>query len=215
MKSINDLSQTREEYGEVALFEADMHPNPFEQFKDWFDQNARMDPKTCNAMVLSTVDQSNHPDSRIVLLKELMEGEFVFYSHYTSEKGLQISSNPQVALNFYWSNQSRQVRIRGWVHRISAAHSDEYFYSRPRASQLSGIASPQSTVLANREELDAAYQRVCAEYSDKDIVRPKSWGGYAVVPSQIEFWQGRNSRLHDRIRYTKNGDHWQMQRLAP
>ncbi len=215
MKSINALPQTREEYGAVALLEEAMHPDPFEQFKVWFDQNAQSDPKTCNAMVLSTVDLLDHPDSRVVLLKELMAGEFVFYSHYTSEKGLQMASNPKVALNFYWSHQSRQVRIRGLVHRLSAEDSDEYFYSRPRESQLSGIASLQSTVIASRAELDAAYLRVCAEYSDKDIVRPESWGGYAVVPSQIEFWQGRDSRLHDRICYTKNGDHWQMQRLAP
>ncbi len=215
VKSIAELPQTREEYGAVALLEADMNPDPFEQFKHWFDQNAQLEPKTYNAMVLSTVDQHHHSDSRVVLLKELAAGEFVFYTHYDSEKGMQMESNPHVSLNFYWSYQARQIRVRGLVHRVSSEQSDEYFYSRPRESQLSSIASSQSSVIANREELDATYQRVCEEYNSKKIVRPESWGGYAVVPSQIEFWQGRDSRLHDRIQYTRNEDQWHMQRLAP
>lgn len=214
-KSIQDLAQTREEYGDRPLVETEMSPDPFVQFTLWFDQYAQLDPNTCNAMVLSTVDTDHHPDARVVLLKELLAGEFIFYTHYTSEKGIQMTNNPHVALTFYWSSQARQIRVRGCVRRLSAEQSDAYFHMRPRASQLSCLISHQSEPIANRAELEIAYQQVCRDNQDKEIVRPDYWGGYAVMPSQIEFWQGRNSRLHDRIRYTRQDTSWHMQRLAP
>ena len=144
LKSINELLHVREEYGQASLLESDMHPDPFEQFKNWVEAYAILDPKNCNAMVLSTIDHHNYPDSRVVLLKELRNGEFIFYTHYTSTKGLQIEANPHVALNFFWSLSYQQIRIRGKAHRVSAEQSDEYFYSRPLESQLSSIASDQS-----------------------------------------------------------------------
>ena len=214
-KSIDTLPQTREEYGDVSLLESDMDPNPIEQFKCWFDGSAQTEPTTYNAMVLSTVDQNNQPDSRVVLLKELAEGAFVFYTHYSSTKGLQIEANPWVALSFYWPQLSRQVRVRGKAHRVNAEQSDEYFHSRPLESQFSSIASHQSQVIPNQEALIAAYHRVSTEYQNTDIIRPESWGGYAVVPSQIEFWQGRDNRLHDRIQYIRQKEQWTMHRLAP
>lgn len=215
-KSIHTLAQTREEYGESALLESQMHPNPIEQFILWFEQYAQTEPSTCNAMVLSTVDADNHPDSRVVLLKELKDGEFVFYTNYNSVKGVQMHNNPFVALNFYWPHQVRQVRVRGTVRQVSAAESDEYFYSRPIESQLSSIASHQSAIVDSREALHAAYQKLLADYTHThDILRPETWGGYTVTPHQIEFWQGRNNRLHDRIQYTHHENHWTMCRLAP
>ena len=215
-KAIHDLSQTREEYGELSLLEADMHPNPIEQFTFWFEQYTQLEPATCNAMVLSTVDADNHPDSRVVLLKELKDGEFVFYTNYHSTKGLQMQHNPFVALNFYWPQQVRQVRVLGTVRHVSAAHSDDYFYSRPIESQLSSIASHQSSVVDSRETLHAAYQDLLTEYQhSQHIVRPETWGGYAVNPHKIEFWQGRDNRLHDRIQYIYQDKNWMMQRLAP
>lgn len=214
-KSIATLAQTREEYGSVSLLESDMDPNPIEQFKRWFDRFAQSEPTTYNAMVLSTVDQDNQPDSRVVLLKELSDEGFVFYTHYNSAKGLQMENNPLVALNFYWSQPAQQVRVRGKVHRVSAEQSDAYFYSRPLDSQFSSIASHQSQIIPSQEALIAAYQRVRAEHANADLPRPESWGGYAVVPSQIEFWQGRDNRLHDRIQYIRQDGKWTMCRLAP
>lgn len=212
-KSIHDLSQTREEYGEMALIESDMHVDPIEQFKFWFEQYAQTDPITSNAMVLSTVDANSHPDSRIVLLKELMDGEFIFYTHYDSTKGLQMAHNPFVALNFFWPQLARQVRICGIVRQVSAAQSDEYFYSRPLESQFSTMISHQSSIIASREDLQTAYQKVRIDCAKPK--RPETWGGYAVKPQQIEFWQGRDNRLHDRIQYIFQENGWLMQRLAP
>jgi pyridoxamine 5'-phosphate oxidase len=215
-KGIDNLHQAREEYGTLSLLEAEMDPDPIMQFKLWFELHAQLEPKTYNAMVLSTVDEQNHPDSRVVLLKEVDAGEFVFYTQYISTKGQQLQHNPWVALNFYWSHHIRQIRIRGKARRVSAAQSDEYFYSRPLASQCSSIASVQSQVIPNQDTLTTAYQRVCAEHqTQQSIVRPESWGGYAVEPYQIEFWQGRDNRLHDRIQYIKQEPGWLMQRLAP
>lgn len=215
-KSIETLAQTREEYGSVSLLESDMDPNPIEQFKRWFDYFAQTEPTTYNAMVLSTVDQDNQPDSRVVLLKELSDEGFVFYTHYNSAKGLQMENNPFVALNFYWSQSAQQVRVRGKVHRVRAEQSDAYFCSRPLDSQFGSIASHQSQIIPNQEALIAAYQHVRAVHANEEVLsRPESWGGYAVVPSQIEFWQGRDNRLHDRIQYIKRNRLWTMCRLAP
>jgi len=213
--SVNHLPHIREEYGDLPLLEKDIHADPFEQFKRWFEAHLQTNSKTANAMVLSTVDANNHPDSRIVLLKELDKNEFIFYTQYTSVKGLQMEQNPFVALDFYWPHQVRQVRVRGVVHKISAELSDEYFYSRPLESQLSSIASLQSAELSGREALEAAYQKVCRAHQDNPIVRPDDWGGYAVVPNQIEFWQGRDNRLHDRIQYVRHEKQWCISRLAP
>ncbi|MCR9191105.1 MAG: pyridoxamine 5'-phosphate oxidase [Gammaproteobacteria bacterium] len=214
--TIGSLSQTREEYGALALLETNMHSDPIEQFKRWFDDYAQSGSTTHNAMVLSSIDEEQHPDSRVVLLKGLENGEFIFFTHYRSVKGLQIEANPFVALNFYWAHQARQVRVRGIVHRIDVALSDQYFHSRPLESQLSSMALEQSMEISGRDALEDAYHQVFEKYADsKTVVRPESWGGYAVVPNQIEFWQGRDNRLHDRIQYIRHEEKWRMQRLAP
>ncbi len=212
---IDDLAHTREDYGDVVLLETQMHADPLMQFAEWFAAYSALNPQTANAMVLSTVDSQNHPDSRVVLLKELDKNQFIFYTQYNGAKGLQMEMNPFVALNFYWSQQARQVRVRGVVHRISAIESDKYFVSRPRESQLSAMTSSQSMELSGRSELEQAYLQLDSAYAGKPIPRPECWGGYAVVPDQIEFWQGRNNRLHDRIQYSRQGDTWRRCRLAP
>jgi pyridoxamine 5'-phosphate oxidase len=169
-----------------------------------------------NAMHLSTVDGSGRPSGRIVLLRGLDAGGFVFFTNYESKKGKQLLENPFVALTFFWPELERQVRIEGKIEKISANESDEYFFSRPRGNRLGAWASPQSQVIGSREELDRLTALLEAQYpGDTPIPRPAHWGGYRVVPELIEFWQGRASRLHDRIQYKQLPSGWMIERLAP
>jgi pyridoxamine 5'-phosphate oxidase len=215
MNNYRSLADIRRDYGELSLSEETLAVDPIEQFKIWFDdvlQNEKNDP---TAMVLSTVDEKGFPDSRVVLLKGIEEGNFVFYTNYQSVKALQISTTPYVAINFYWPQMARQVRIRGRVQKVTQQQSDDYFASRPIKSQLSALVSPQSKVIKDRAALDSAFnERI--EKLDKDlVVRPEFWGGYKVLPDEIEFWQGRDNRLHDRIHYYRQGAEWLHRRLAP
>ncbi|MDP3560767.1 MAG: pyridoxamine 5'-phosphate oxidase [Legionellaceae bacterium] len=210
-----ELSTIREEYSGNGLLDNALVENPLIQFDAWLNEHLSHDKETPNSMVLSTVDEHGCPDSRIVLLKGLDNGNFVFYTNYYSAKGLQLKNNPHAALNFYWPELMRQVRVRGTVIRVDKKQADEYFYSRPVESQLSAIASPQSAEIANRDELQKAFNKAANDYTDKKIERPEYWGGYAVVPNEIEFWQGRESRLHDRIQYYREKDAWCHRRLAP
>lgn len=209
------LADIRREYGELSLNEATLKTYPISQFKLWFEEvlaNEKSDP---TAMVLSTVDEKGHPDSRVVLLKGLEEGAFIFYTNYQSKKSLQLGHTPYAALNFYWPQMVRQVRIRGRVKRVSKEQSDAYFATRPLTSQLSAIASPQSQEIDDRRTLEEALNRLIEEYAQKPIIRPKHWGGYMLIPDEIEFWQGRDNRLHDRIVYYKKKGLWAYRRLAP
>jgi len=215
MSKLEDLHRIRQEYGTLELLEADLPENPISQFEDWFAQHLLIEKETPNSMVISTSDSNGYPDSRVVLLKELDKGAFVFYTNKYSAKGLQLANNPHVALNFYWPKLMRQVRVRGVAHQVGKQQADDYFHSRPTASQLSAIASPQSVEINSRDELDEAFTLTTAEYANKKIICPDSWAGYAVVPNEIEFWQGRDSRLHDRIQYYRNKDTWCHRRLAP
>ena len=166
-------------------------------------------------MVLSTVDSKGRPDSRVVLLKGLEEDRFIFFSNYESEKAKQIQQQPYVALNFYWPQMARQVRIKGRVKKLSAELSDRYFDQRPKESQLSALASPQSQEIPNRQFLEDLFSRLSIDYAEKAVIRPRSWGGYYVLPSELEFWQGRDNRLHDRIQFYKKRKLWRYRRLAP
>ena len=216
MKSgIEDLSSIRQEYGELELLEKDLAKDPIEQFENWFQHHAHQVKNTPNAMVLSTVDRQGWPDSRVVLLKGLDKGKFVFYTNYYSAKGLQLAENPHAALNFYWPEQMRQVRVRGKVAKVSEKQADEYFHSRPVLSQFSTIASPQSKEISSREQLFADLDKVVKMYTGKDVERPEGWGGYELTPLEVEFWQGRDNRLHDRIQYYLENDTWCFRRLAP
>ncbi len=215
MTNFRSLADIRRDYGELSLSEESVQSEPIAQFKRWFDdvlQNEKNDP---TAMVLATVDEKGCPDTRVVLLKGLEEGNFLFYTNYQSAKAIQINNNPYAALNFYWPQMARQVRIRGRVKKVSREQSDAYFSSRPIKSQFSAIISHQSQELINRAVLEHALNDLIEQHGQKPIVRPDNWGGYMIIPEEIEFWQGRDNRLHDRIHYFRQGDSWLIRRLAP
>jgi pyridoxamine 5'-phosphate oxidase len=190
-----------------------MASDPIEQFASWYDQ-ARQDVPLVEAMTLATVDQDGNPDARMVLLKGFGDDGFRFFTNYESAKGGQLAANPHAALVIYWREQDRQVRVRGSVDRLPPADSDRYFVSRPRDSQIAATVSPQSRPI-EREELDRRYDELLKQLGDADPVRPDLWGGYIVRPDEIEFWQGREGRMHDRFLYTRKGKEWEVERLAP
>lgn len=209
------IADIRKEYTTLSLNTSEVADNPIDQFLNWFDMTVNSEIVDANAMTLSTIE-GNKISSRVVLLKGIEKQAFVFYTNYNSSKSHQMEQHPQVALNFFWPSLERQVRIEGAVHKTDKATSDAYFKSRPRASQIGAWVSPQSEVIQNREVLDQRLQEIELQYKDKEVDRPPHWGGYAVEPTMIEFWQGRASRLHDRIRYTLTAPNtWKIERLAP
>jgi pyridoxamine 5'-phosphate oxidase len=209
-----DIARLRQEYMRERLDESDAAPDPIAQFRKWFDDAVRGALPMVNAMTLASVSAAGRPSARIVLLKGVDERGFVFYTHYESRKGQELSANPRAALLFYWIELEREVRIEGTVERTTAAESDDYFETRPLGSRLAAIASPQSTVLRDRGELEERYSETVKRYGDSPA-RPPSWGGYRVVPDALEFWQGRPNRLHDRLVYSKRADSWEIARLSP
>lgn len=209
------LAHIRREYGNKGVDEHTLHTDPIEQFKLWFTEAQQHEQDDPTAMVLSTVDEQGFPDSRMVLLKGLEEQAFIFYTNYDSQKGKQLAHLPYAALNFYWPKIARQVRIRGHVAKVSEAMSDTYFLSRPFMSQISVYAAVQSAVIPNRQYLEERVQEQMTHANHQTVSRPPNWGGYAVVPDAIEFWQGRDNRLHDRILFTKENHRWHRVRLAP
>jgi pyridoxamine 5'-phosphate oxidase len=210
------IADLREDYQQAALLESDVSPNPFRQFQAWFDQAIEAALLEPNAMTLATATPTGIPSARIVLLKGFDEQGFVFFTNYTSHKSQEMNANPHVALVFLWKELERQVRIQGTVEKVSAAESDEYFYSRPEGSRLGAWVSAQSSVIPNRQTLDEQLEALKAKYADQEIPRPEHWGGFRVKPTAIEFWQGRSSRLHDRLLYQlAESGHWVISRLAP
>lgn len=209
------IADMREEYKSSTLQEADVERNPMKQFESWFEQARAAKLLEANSMVLSTVSDSGQPNSRVVLLKGLANGGFTFYTNYDSAKGQQIAANPVASLVFLWQPLERQVRVEGRIVKVSEADSDAYFNSRPIGSQLGAMASPQSKVIT-RSELEARLEEVTRSHGDNPS-RPAHWGGYRVIPAMVEFWQGRRSRLHDRIRYQRASDDsaWVIDRLGP
>lgn len=215
MPSLADL---RQEYARAELTRSHVADDPIDQFRAWFDEALDAEVEEPNAMTLATAGANGTPSARIVLLKGLDARGFQFYSNYESQKGTELSQNPHAALVFWWEALERQVRVEGRVERLPEDESTEYFHSRPRGSQLSAWASPQSRVVEDRAELEQNLDAVQAEYADDEpIPRPPHWGGYVVRPTQIEFWQGRPNRLHDRLRYRRADEQadWTLERLAP
>jgi pyridoxamine 5'-phosphate oxidase len=210
------LSDLRQEYTLAGLKESDLDPNPFKQFDTWFQQALAAGLPEPNAMTLATATLDGKPSARIVLLKGLDERGFVFFTNYESQKGRELSANPQAALVCYWIELERQVRINGRATCVSATESEEYFRSRPLGSQLGAWASQQSQVVDGRETLEDRLEQLTQEYQSKPIPLPPYWGGYRVAPDMLEFWQGRPNRLHDRLRYTlQPGNKWLIERLSP
>lgn len=211
------VAMIRREYQGEPLIERNLDTDPLNQFEHWFEEAVAKIANDPNAMVLATVDERGRPSTRTVLMKGFDEHGFVFYTNYNSRKGRNIQANAHVSLTFHWSDLMRQIHIEGTAQKLPGSQSDVYFRSRPVASRISATASPQSQVVASREDLEALVREVQESYDEADLKRPTHWGGYLVVPDRIEFWQGRINRLHDRIVYVRE-EHsglWRVERLAP
>lgn len=211
-----NVSDLRRSATGFVLDREDLRDDPIVQFEDWFRYACETIPLDPNALSLATSDQDNFPSSRTVLLKYFDENGFVFFTNYDSNKARHIDANPQVSMLFFWPDAARQVKIRGLAERIPAAETLKYFMSRPRGSQIGAWVSAQSSVITSRSLLEAKFQEVKEKFSNKEVPLPSFWGGYRVVPKEIEFWQGRRNRLHDRFQYSKqDDDSWSIERLAP
>lgn len=213
MQNIADL---RKEYSRATLDISNVLPDPVKQFEKWFDEAVQAGVTEPNAMHLATVNEQGKPSSRIVLLKGIEGSRFIFYTNYQSKKGKELETNPACALTFFWPDIERQVRIEGIAERVDQTTSDQYFQSRPRGSQIGAWASPQSSVIKDRTILEERASQIEKKFeNDKVLPRPHQWGGYQIEPLLIEFWQGRASRLHDRIQFVKADGVWKLHRLAP
>ena len=210
-----DFVAYRQEYGSQRLIVEKMHANPVKQFRLWFKEAERAGVKEPNTMTLATVSQQGQPTIRIMLMKEIADQGLVFYTNFRSRKGREMEELPKAALNFYWQDLERQVRFDGTVTKVPDDESDEYFHTRPRGSQLGAWVSEQSEPIPSRDYLEAQLKVYETRYKEHDIPRPTHWGGYLLTPVRVEFWQGGPHRLHDRIQYSLNNEHWDLQRLAP
>ena len=209
-----DLSNYRDKYLKGELIEKNLPKDPFDLFNNWFEDLEKYgNERENNAMSLSTVNEKNVPTTRVVLLKQFSKKGFVFYTNYNSRKGNHIKNNPNVCVSFYWPSMERQVIINGKVSEISKIESDKYFNSRPRSSQLGAIISNQSEIIPSRKYLEDKLSKI--DSNNNDLIRPSNWGGYIIKPELFEFWQGRDSRLHDRMIFSKSTTKWTHKRLSP
>jgi pyridoxamine 5'-phosphate oxidase len=212
---ISSIADLRKDYTKETLNESDVDPNPVQQFQRWFDQAVKAELPEPNAMTLATASKDGIPAARIVLLKAVDDRGFTFFTNYNSNKGKELEANPQAALVFLWTELERQVRIVGRVEKVTAEESDGYFFSRPHNSRLGAWASEQSEIIPNRDVLEQRLATLKVEYENQEVPRPPHWGGFRVIPHEIEFWQGRSSRLHDRLLYCRQGENWTIERMSP
>jgi pyridoxamine 5'-phosphate oxidase len=210
------IENLRVDYTVASLLESNTKADPIKQFEVWFKEAQEAKVPEINAMTLSTATQDGRPSARVVLLKGFYEAGFIFYTNYLSRKGKEITKNPVAALTFFWPSMERQVRIEGTIEKVGKEQSEKYFHSRPKSSQVGALASPQSQEIESRDVLEKKWNDLEAEYDGREVPKPSFWGGYIVKPRMIEFWQGRPSRLHDRILYKKiDNKNWKKVRLAP
>lgn len=210
-----DLFNVRRDFSLKTLDEEDVLPHPIDMLQQWLDEAIQAEALEPTAMTVSTVSAEGRPSSRVVLVKKINQKGLIFFSNYDSHKGKDIAANNQVALNFIWHELERQVRIEGIIEKVSDEESEKYFKMRPRESQIGAWVSPQSKVIPNREYLNQKIEEITLQFEDKEMDKPTYWGGYIIKPAYFEFWQGRKSRLHDRIQYTPDGNNWKIERLAP
>lgn len=210
-----DIQKLRLDYTKHCLDITDIDRNPFNQFRKWFNEALAANVMEPNACTLGTINEDNHPRTRIVLLKGLDDDLFKFYTNYKSDKGRDIENNNRVSMCFFWKEVERQVRINGIAKKLSRSESEAYFKSRPHKSQIGAHASKQSHEVPNRDYLDNEFKRMMAHFSEGEVPLPKNWGGYGIIPTYFEFWQGRSSRLHDRIVYQQAEKNWIIKRLSP
>ncbi len=210
------IAGLREDYQKDTLELSDVNENPIKQFDNWFQEALNSKELEPNAMTLATIDKDGFPNARIVLLKGIQDGEFIFYTNYESQKGQEIATTPKVALVFNWLSMQRQIRVQGSIEKLSPELSTAYFQSRPKGSQIGAWTSPQSQVIDDRASLEDKKATLEKQYENETVLpRPEHWGGYKIKPKRIEFWQGRTSRLHDRITFEEIGNEWKIERLAP
>lgn len=212
---MSDLASLRRSYARASLAEGDVAADPIAQFLAWFDDAQAAELREPNAMTLATATPDGAPSARIVLLKGVDERGFVFYTDYRSRKGEELAANPRAALVFHWAELERQVRVTGTVARVAREESEAYYRTRPVGSRIGAWASYQSRPIAGRAELEAREAELAHRYADGDVPLPPHWGGYRVAPETVEFWQGRPSRLHDRLRYVREDGAWRVERLSP
>lgn len=216
MMEQKDIENLRQDYVAASLSEKDVDANPVRQFDKWFNEAINAKVYEPNAMTLATATPDGRPSARVVLLKGFSDDGFKFYTNYLSRKGRELAKNPNAALVFLWGDMERQIRIEGTIEKLDKWYSEKYFHSRPKKSQIGAVASPQSQEIDGREQLEARMQELEAQYADSEVPKPAHWGGYILKPRMIEFWQGRRSRLHDRIVYKKTDNkNWKIVRLAP